>query len=90
MDFDSYEYMVVVNCPSCPGYTEPYGRGGQKTGTRYPRGAEVRIVAVEDRGNYVSALTEQGDWINIWSLRNRRGAPVGVNFCEVMCRGLPA
>ena len=84
-DFMQYAYFATVNTGVCPGYTEPYGKGGHKDGQRWYRGDRVEIIAAESSacGGYVSAFTVSGSWINIWRLHNRRGQAVGVNFCRI-------
>ena len=87
LDFSAFEaYVATVLCSRCPGYSAPHGRGGHKVGEPYPKHSRVSVVATEDCGEYVSALTVGGTWINVWTLRNLGGAPVGVNFCSLAPR----
>ena len=87
LDFEAFAaYVATVLCSSCPGYSAPCGRGGHKVGEPYPKHSRVSVVATEDCGEYVSALTVDGTWINVWALRNLGGAPVGVNFCSLAPR----
>ena len=69
----------------CPGYTEPYP-DGVKTLFKYPKGALVDIVCAQDCVDYISALTIDGCWINIWAYRNLNGDPSGVRFCLPIIR----
>ena len=79
-------YEVEVMCGRCPGYSRPYGEGGHWITDGYVRGMRVEIVdaVMAKWGDYVSARTVRGEWINVWSLRNRDGHPVGVQYCKIV------
>ena len=79
----AFRHTATVQVPVCPGYTAPYGQGGDRTMERWQRGEMVEIIASEDCATYVSALTVTGSWINVWCLYNRRREPVGVHFCHI-------
>jgi hypothetical protein len=91
LDFVHFAYTATVLVRVCPGYSDPYGQGGIRTEHRYARGVCVPILqSIDSRcGNYVSALTHEGCWINMWCLHNLRRQPVGVRFCDVHAVPLP-
>ena len=76
-------YWARVVIGKAWGYSAPYGCGGSRQPPHFNKGEVVMVVAVEDVGNYVSALTAAGNWINLWTLHNKKCQPVGVHFCEV-------
>ena len=87
LDFDRNTYIATVTCRSCPGYTAPaYGQGGHRTGRSYGRGEAVEVIMIQDCDTYVSALTADNVWINVWCLHNLQGQPVGVYFCTLAAR----
>ena len=86
IDFRNNEVWATVRCPECPEYTQPVGGFGNETGNVWERGETLQIFVICDSpcGNYVSALTGQGGWINIWCIWNvnaRRN--IGANFCHI-------
>ena len=66
-----------------PTYDAPYAEG-HRTGCLY-EGDVVRLVSAEARGGgeYLSAQTDTGDWINVWALRNRAGRPRGILYAAI-------
>ena len=81
LDLRRREYIAHVKCQCCPGYSAPYPHG-RRTDVSYPRGSMVRVLETEVSacGTYLSARTQHDTWINLWTLYNLRGDPVGVDF----------
>ena len=67
-----------------PGYTEPPPHGRRIPGFRALPGDRLVIVALHSTERFVSALTEDGVWVNLWTLYNLRGEPVGVLFADIL------
>ena len=96
-NFAMYKYWAQVRRPfSCPCYSLPYApapHGGSHEGLpTYQAGERVEIKDESQEYyddtqaarpvEYVSVLVE-GGWINVWTLYNLAGHPVGVNFCTI-------
>ena len=64
----------------CRGYTAPPRRGQRTLDLWRPGERFQAICVVEGVDEYVTVLTPQGSFVNVWVLRNRRGRPVGINF----------
>ena len=82
--WNGHKVWATVCCLQCPGYSEPYGENGRATGKVWRRGRFVRIHAIHNSkcGDYVSALTECGNWINVWCRWNVNAhALIGANLC---------
>ena len=83
-DFAAHaSYVATVRIGYGWGYSEPYGMGRTRHEPYFALGESFDIVMVADCGDYVSALTRHGHWINVWCKHNTRCDPAGVNFCEL-------
>ena len=88
-DFHRFDYEAVVKHPfRLPVYSAPHGCGGHKVGISYLAGDSIQIldeikVSRTYDGTYVSALCPRG-WINLWTLHNKNGSPVGVDFVKLL------
>ena len=78
-------YVATVLICALPAYDAPFPRGRRVADKTLYEGEEKTIVATSDRGNYVSALTQEGVWINLWTLQNKAGSPLGVRFAATRC-----
>ena len=84
--WNGHEVWATVRSPRCPGYSEPFGENGQRTGISWERGQSVRIYAIHNSscGDYVSALTGDGSWINVWCRWNTNAqALIGCHLCRI-------
>ena len=88
-DMDRFQFTGVVKHPfNCPFYTNTYPNGKKqkiRLETGQSTGQLVRFEESTD-GTYLSALTETGFWINVWSIWNKRKRPVlpnGIRFVDI-------
>ena len=79
--------VVVLGRSCCRAYTAPPGRGGFRLSQRWHRGMRFDAVGdASDHPDYVTVLTTEGSYINVWAKYNRRGEPVGVVFAVPVAR----
>ena len=72
--------VVLWGRSCCRGYTAP-PRQGVDTGERWYRGMRFdAICEVYRNPDFVTVLTPEGSYVNVWRNYNRRGEPVGVVF----------
>ena len=90
-DESKFVHTGVVREPfTCYLFTKPYPFG-RRTGVQldagHPTGPLTDFVE-SPYGDYVSALTELGHWLNIWCRFNQQGraVPGGVFFVEVTAK----
>ena len=76
-------FEVVVHGRSCcRGYTAPPCRG-VPTGQRWSHGMRFdAFPAYWHNRDYVTVLTTEGSYVNVWARYNLRGDPVGVLFAK--------
>ena len=81
LDGQPLTFEVVVRGSSCcRGYTAP-PRRGVRTGERWYHGMRFDAVCdCSDHCDFVTVLTTEGAYVNVWAKDNRRGEPVGVVF----------
>ena len=74
----------VLHPFSCPVYSAPYPDGHRLGFTFRAGGATGDLLEFHTSpdSEYVSARTHLG-WVNVWTLRNRAGRPVGIWFVSV-------
>ena len=88
-DTDRFQYTGVVrHFFNCPFWSLPFPNGEQLRGERLEAGQSTGPLLrfeISADGTYVSALTEIGWWINVWTRcnRNRRPVPNGIWFVDV-------
>ena len=82
LKFERHDYTARVRITALPACSAPYPHGW-RCSTTYRRGTSVRAVDAQVSAcrTYLSALTVNGEWINVWTVTNLRGEPRGVNFC---------
>ena len=65
-----------------PIYSAPYP-GGTTIGEPICPGEQFNFFEHRRSGDYISVRMNEG-WVNIWTLRNRSGAPTGVCFAKIV------
>ena len=73
LDGQPLTFEVVVRGSSCcRGYTAP-PRRGVRTGERWYHGMRLEAVCDCDHCAFVTVLTTEGAYVNVWAKDNRRG-----------------
>ncbi len=65
-------------------WTAPFPAGEKEDGEGLSRGEEATIVNWFQSEEYTGGQLANGYWINLWSLYNKNGLPVGIWFVVVL------
>ena len=86
-NFVHNDYRAAVRVHT-PGYSDVPPRG-RRTGRSYSQGAVVDLVTADVNDDWVSVLTVDGVWINVWGLWHY-GEPLGVTLCRILVTPKPS